>query len=176
MWDVLWSKFSQIAPKQKVSLPLYFFIATNLSYFLLPLLGIIIKGWWEVGFLPKTFFPGYIAIPHFTFSGSPAGARITQELGKPILCTVENLLPYQQFLCIHDSASSDSATSKQHICCLVAKSCLTLCDPIDCSPPGSSVHGISQARILEWVAISFSRGFPQLRDRIRVSCIGRQIL
>ena len=38
------------------------------------------------------------------------------------------------------------------------KSCLTLCDPVDCSPPGSSVHGILQARILEWVAISFSRG------------------
>ena len=36
------------------------------------------------------------------------------------------------------------------------------CDPVDCSPPGSSVHGISQARILEWVAISFSRGFPDL--------------
>ena len=35
----------------------------------------------------------------------------------------------------------------------------TLCDPVDCSPPGSSVHGIVQARILEWVAISFSRGF-----------------
>ena len=43
----------------------------------------------------------------------------------------------------------------------VAQSCLTLCDPMDCSPPGSSVHGILQARILEWVAISFSRGiFP----------------
>ena len=41
---------------------------------------------------------------------------------------------------------------------LVAKSCLTLCNPVDCSPPGSSVHGISQARILEWVAISSSRG------------------
>ena len=40
----------------------------------------------------------------------------------------------------------------------VAQSCLTLCDPVDCSPPGSSVHGILQARILEWVAISFSRG------------------
>ena len=40
----------------------------------------------------------------------------------------------------------------------VAQSCPTLCDPIDCSPPGSSVHGILQARILEWVAISFSRG------------------
>ena len=38
------------------------------------------------------------------------------------------------------------------------QSCLTLCDPMDCSPPESSVHGISQARILEWVAISFSRG------------------
>ena len=36
-------------------------------------------------------------------------------------------------------------------------SCLTLCDPVDCSPPGSSVHGILQARVLEWVAILFSR-------------------
>jgi len=42
----------------------------------------------------------------------------------------------------------------------VAQSCLTLCDPVDCSPPGSSIHGIHQARILEWVAISFSRGLP----------------
>ena len=39
--------------------------------------------------------------------------------------------------------------------------CLTLCNTIDCSPPGSSVHGISQAKILEWVAISFSRGSSQ---------------
>ena len=45
------------------------------------------------------------------------------------------------------------------------------CDPVDCSLPGSSVHGISQARILEWVALSFSRGSSQLRDRIHVSCI-----
>ena len=41
------------------------------------------------------------------------------------------------------------------------KSCPTLCDPVDCSPSGSSVHGILQARILEWVAISFSRGSSQ---------------
>ena len=47
---------------------------------------------------------------------------------------------------------------------LVAQSCLTLCDPVDCSPPGSSVHGILQARILGWVAISFSRGSSQPRD------------
>ena len=50
-------------------------------------------------------------------------------------------------------------------------SCLTLCDPMDCSPPGSSVHGISQARILEWVAISFSRGSSRPRNRTQVSCI-----
>ena len=45
-------------------------------------------------------------------------------------------------------------------CCLVTKSCLTLCDPMDYSPPGSSVHGISQARILEWDAIFFSMVLP----------------
>ena len=49
--------------------------------------------------------------------------------------------------------------------------CPTLCDPVNCSPPGSSVQGISQARILEWVAIYFSRGSPQLRDQTQVSCI-----
>ena len=45
---------------------------------------------------------------------------------------------------------------------LVTQSCPTLYDPMDCSPPASSVHGISQARILEWVAISFSRGSSQI--------------
>ena len=48
--------------------------------------------------------------------------------------------------------------------------------PVDCSPPGFSVHGISQARILEWVAMSFSRGSSQPRDRICISCISRGIL
>ena len=50
------------------------------------------------------------------------------------------------------------------------QSCLTLCDPMDCSPPGSSVHGIFQAWILEWFAISFSRGYSWSRDRTWVSC------
>ena len=50
------------------------------------------------------------------------------------------------------------------------------CNPLDCGPPGSSVHGIFQARILEWVATSFSRGSSQLRDRIRVSCIADGLL
>ena len=60
--------------------------------------------------------------------------------------------------------------------CSVAQSCPALCDPINCSPPGSSVHGISQARILEWVAISFSTGFSCSRDQTWVSSIGRWIL
>ena len=53
---------------------------------------------------------------------------------------------------------------------LVAQSCPTLCDPMHCSPPGSSVHGFSQARILEWVAISFSRGSSWPSDRTWVPC------
>ena len=53
----------------------------------------------------------------------------------------------------------------------------TLCDPVDCSPPGSSVHGILLARILEWVATSFSRGPSPPKDHIsEVSCIGRRVL
>ena len=52
----------------------------------------------------------------------------------------------------------------------------TLCDPMDCSPPGSSIHRISQARILERIAISFSRGPSWPRDQTHVSCTGRRIL
>ena len=51
------------------------------------------------------------------------------------------------------------------VCGLVAQSCPTLCDPLDCSLPGSSVHGILQARILEWVTISFSRASSLSRDQ-----------
>ena len=54
---------------------------------------------------------------------------------------------------------------------LVAQSCPILCDPMDCSWPESSVHGIIQARILKWVTTSFSRGTSQHRDRTWVSCI-----
>ena len=77
--------------------------------------------------------------------------------------------------------------------CSVAQLCLTLCmpgfpvlhylpelgqtscDPMDYSPPGSSVHGVFQARMLEWVAISSSRGSSRTRDRTWVSCTGQWI-
>ena len=56
---------------------------------------------------------------------------------------------------------------------LHAKTCPTFCNPMDCSPPGSSVYGILQRRILEWVAIPFSRGSSQPRDRtcLYITCI-----
>ena len=61
--------------------------------------------------------------------------------------------------------------SMHKTCKAVAQSCPTLCNPMDCSLPGSSVHGISQARILKWVAISFFRGSSWPRDWTWVSSI-----
>ena len=55
------------------------------------------------------------------------------------------------------------------LCAKTLQSCLTLCDPVDCGPPGSSVHGVLQARILEWVAMPFSRGSSRPRERTPVS-------
>ena len=60
--------------------------------------------------------------------------------------------------------------------CLSLRSVVTLCNPVDCSLSGSSAHGIFQARILEWVSISSSRGSSWHRDGIHVSCIGKWIL
>ena len=62
------------------------------------------------------------------------------------------------------------------VVCLVTQSCPTLCEPIDCSPLGSFVHGISQGRILEWDAISFSWEYFWPRDRTWIFYIGGQIL
>ena len=70
-----------------------------------------------------------------------------------------------------------SESQNPKICCrLVAKSCPTVCRPMDSSPAGYSVHRIPQARILEWVANSSSRGSSQPRDRTHIFCIDRTIL
>ena len=71
-----------------------------------------------------------------------------------------------------DYSLSHAHRCHTHRCCVVTESCLTLCDPMDCSRSASSVHGISPARILEQVAMPFS--WP--RDWTWVSCIGRQRL
>ena len=57
------------------------------------------------------------------------------------------------------------------MCLCLLQSWPMLCDPMDCSPPGFSVHGILQARILEWVAMSSSKGPSQPRDRTCVPCV-----
>ena len=59
---------------------------------------------------------------------------------------------------------------------LTVQLCLTLCNSMDFSPPGSSVRGILQARILEWVDIPFSRGSSQLKDQTQVSCLAGRFL
>ena len=64
-------------------------------------------------------------------------------------------------------------TCRKERCCLVAKSRPTVCVPMDCSPPGSSVHGVFQARMLECIAVPFSRGSFCSRDGTHISCIGR---
>ena len=74
--------------------------------------------------------------------------------------------------CITLLQKSFQASFKRKLCVLITQSCPILCDPMNCSLPGSSVHGILQARILEWVTISFSRGSSRPRDWTRVSGIG----
>ena len=75
---------------------------------------------------------------------------------------------------MHDSSNLTLRNSALENACVHVKSlqlCLTLCDPMDHSPSGSSVHGILQARIPEWVIVPSSRGSSRARDRTRVSYI-----
>ena len=84
----------------------------------------------------------------------------------------------EQWMSVAHSAIS-AIRCNMFICCsycLVAKLFMTLCDPLDYNLPGFSVHGILQARILERVAISFSRGSSQPRDQTCIFCNGRHIL
>ena len=85
-----------------------------------------------------------------------------------------NCMTIADFMFLYDM------TSFNHHSCLVkmlaAQLCPTLCDPTDCSPPGSSVHRILQARILEWVAIPFSRGSSRTGDQTPGSHIAGRFL
>ena len=81
---------------------------------------------------------------------------------------------FVEVICFHKMAYADTHKLTS-LCLLAAQSCLTLCDPVDCSPPGSSIHGILQARTLRWAAVSFSRGSFWSRNRIHVFCTGRWV-
>ena len=75
---------------------------------------------------------------------------------------------YQIYICKTNSAFNPRLRSL-HVCSKLLQSCLTLCNTMDCTPPGSSVPGILQTRILEWVAMHFSRRSSQPRDRTHTS-------
>ena len=100
--------------------------------------------------------------------GSPCDHFLV-PLVKDALCGPVPGNPYCISSCIQMVANTQI-----YVCvcvCLVTQSCPTLCDPLDYSLPGSSVHGIFGARILEQVAISFSRRSSQPRDQTYVSCM-----
>ena len=100
---------------------------------------------------------------HSFFTVHAAGDSKVQ--GRP--CTHDSTSELQNSMC-----SGCNLRSKLHTVSLVTQSCPTLCKPTDWSPPASSVHGISQARILEWVAISFSRGiFPTRGLNLCLLCL-----
>ena len=81
------------------------------------------------------------------------------ELHSFLLHTISNIYQtHAKYFDVETGHDKPSLSSSTYLCCLVAKLCQTFCDPMDCSPSGSSVHGISQARTLECHAIPFSRG------------------
>ena len=101
-----------------------------------------------------------------------------EDLSVGVLFLWQRCMYTSKFARFH-SVFSTCVLSSQRFVCSVAQLCLSLCDPVDCSPPGSAVHGILQARILEWAAMPSSRGSSQPRDRTHVShvsCAGRRVL
>ena len=112
-----------------------------------------------------------------------------QNTGVGSLSVLQGIFPTQGFnpglpldklnnawISVSSTSNGDYSESIWMCVCLVTNSCPTLFDPMDCSPPGSSLHGILQARILAWVAIHFSKGSSQPRDRTWVSCITGRFL
>ena len=95
-----------------------------------------------------------------------------QRIGVPCSCLDFFFFPTSAFPChVLLPSTQLKEKAKSEVKLLSAQSCPTLCNPMDCSPPGYSVHLILQARILEWIAISFSRGSSWPRDQTWVSRI-----
>ena len=113
-----------------------------------------------------------VAIPTGVDWGNFKGRDFDFKTGK-VLETWISWSPYTwvKIVCFNHLSDLESTC-----CCLAAKLCPTLCHPMDCSPLGSSVHEVFQARIWEWVDIFSCRRSAWLRDQTCVSCIGRGIL
>ena len=101
--------------------------------------------------------------------------RLCQQLPRPFTSSITEAshpgIPFTQ-----DSEGQNLYFPRVYHACSRAQLWLPLCNPMDCSPPGSSAHGLFQAKILEWVHISSSRVSSPLRDHTCVSFMGRQIL
>ena len=135
---------------------------------------------------PKTFAWGLCCWPSFCLEPScpsylsPSSFSSSTSLSKRCLkiATFSASHPFSPthtriLVCVFFSVSKAPFSLWPNMKSCVSRSIVShsLCDPVDCSLPGSSLHGILQARILEWVAIPFCRGSSQPRDRTQVSCI-----
>ena len=130
------------------------------------------QDWVPKAMFAHTNLPGYKWTNCLSQVGLPISLSLAGAIGIcTSLCQLLKLKTYSLRNC--------GASTFHHGKCklkLATQSSLTLCDPMDCSPPDSSVHGILQARILEWVAISFSRGSSQPRDQTQVTHIVKDYL
>ena len=143
--------------------------------------------WPHVNLFSLELSPVTARLPHMLQPQGPCFPRPRQVASASFLTLHSLCLVNSSSRCLFSSLSLASTVSGV-LCdqinpiyfCLsvvsVAKSCLTLWDLHGCSPPVSPVHGILQARLLEWIAISFSRGSSRPRDGTHVSCTGRWVL
>ena len=123
-------------------------------------------------------------IPHISLPPQPAKKRKNSKRVRAEDSTTERGLYYETNVKRSRNFPTGLTSNSEHIsnyvcvcvCMLVAQSCLTLCNSMDCNLSGSSIHGIFLARILEWVAISFSRESSQPRDPTHISCIAGGLL
>ena len=99
-------------------------------------------------------------------------SRMEGGVGKKIFFVCGfRLVRYIHKMCIYNFGSVFSTNDLMCMRAQLLQSCLTLCDPMDWGPPGSSVHGILQTRILEWVAMPCTRGSSQPRDQTHFFCV-----
>ena len=129
--------------------------------------------WFVCTSIPPAESESYSSFP-------PTGAhqRVRYAGGAQFMLTKRNCKVLNKRDIIHQHLLNTSGLSELKVlmwqwgcACVCAQSCPTLCNPVDCSPLGSSVHGIFQARILNWVAISFFRGSSWPRNWTSVSCV-----
>ena len=120
---------------------------------------------WMFSFKPAFSLSSFTLIKRLFNSSLLSAIREVSSAGFPVnglidrLVTVPLVVMFSISLCFPIRYTIKLIS---HCCCLVAKFCPTFCDPVDCSPPGSLVHGISQARILKWVAIFLPKSVSNL--------------